>query len=481
MKKFFVIGLLLASITTWSQNDKEPFLASQQYYFVTARSAAMGSAFGALGGDMISASQNPAGIGVYATSEIAFSPTLSYNKTTSSFDGYGASDFRFNFALGNIGYIVHMDLGGDIEALNLGITYNRLNSFHQNQFIYSDKSTGSLLDEFSYYANNGLGRKTYEDLAYYTNLILPLPSSDYYVNDFTYYNIDKPYGHILERSVSKTGRIGETAISGGINVSDKMYYGLTIGIQDMYYEEITNHYENSDGASFPSDQIYFRDFSFKENLYMSGTGINFKFGSIFRPFDFLRLGVAFHTPTTMYLTGEFNTIMNASFNNDSAMYYSSYSDVFTNDFRSVSPLKAMGSLAVLFGKVGLLSVDYEYADYSTMMVRSNEDNFRDIQKTIKDTYKATNNVRAGLEFRDGIISYRLGAAYYESPYKNTTINTFDRIMYSGGIGFRGKVTYFDFTYALNKLKYSEYPFMDSPKATLTSNTGRFIATLGFRF
>ena len=42
----------------------------------TARAGSMGNAFGALGGDFTSVSINPAGLGIYRSSEFVFSPTF---------------------------------------------------------------------------------------------------------------------------------------------------------------------------------------------------------------------------------------------------------------------------------------------------------------------------------------------------------------------------------------------------------------------
>jgi hypothetical protein len=56
----------------------------------TARAGAMGNAFGALGGDFTSASINPAGIGVYRTSEFTITPISGSTKVNSTYYGTGS-------------------------------------------------------------------------------------------------------------------------------------------------------------------------------------------------------------------------------------------------------------------------------------------------------------------------------------------------------------------------------------------------------
>jgi hypothetical protein len=48
----------------------------------------MGSAFGSLGGDFISASINPAGMGLYRSGEFTLSPTLNINGAEAKLSGH---------------------------------------------------------------------------------------------------------------------------------------------------------------------------------------------------------------------------------------------------------------------------------------------------------------------------------------------------------------------------------------------------------
>ena len=55
------------------------------FYGGTARFMSMGGAFTALGGDISTLSQNPAGIGVFRASEMSVTPQLNYINSTAGF------------------------------------------------------------------------------------------------------------------------------------------------------------------------------------------------------------------------------------------------------------------------------------------------------------------------------------------------------------------------------------------------------------
>ena len=86
------IGLLILAISFMfqgviAQNVDDALRYSQIFYGGTARFMSMGGAFTALGGDISSLSQNPAGLGVFRSSELTITPQLFNIKTTAGFNG----------------------------------------------------------------------------------------------------------------------------------------------------------------------------------------------------------------------------------------------------------------------------------------------------------------------------------------------------------------------------------------------------------
>src|SRR5674536_391977 len=91
------IGLLISAVLFMfqgviAQNVDDALRYSQSFYGGTARFMSMGGAFTALGGDISSLSQNPAGLGVFRSSEITLTPQLFHINTAASFNGLN-SDF----------------------------------------------------------------------------------------------------------------------------------------------------------------------------------------------------------------------------------------------------------------------------------------------------------------------------------------------------------------------------------------------------
>ncbi|MBE3085421.1 MAG: UPF0164 family protein, partial [Bacteroidetes bacterium] len=98
MKRISLIIIAVLSMFTgiFAQNVDDALRYSQVFYGGTARFMSMGGAFTALGGDMSSLSQNPAGIGVFRSSELTISPQLFHIKSSAGFNGI-TSDNLYNF------------------------------------------------------------------------------------------------------------------------------------------------------------------------------------------------------------------------------------------------------------------------------------------------------------------------------------------------------------------------------------------------
>src|SRR5512137_2926767 len=101
---FTIITAAIAFTGVFAQNVNDALRYSQIFYTGTARFMSMGGAFTALGGDLSTLTQNPAGLGVFRSSEISVSPQLFYNNTSASFNGI-SKDYLYNFNLGQAGIV----------------------------------------------------------------------------------------------------------------------------------------------------------------------------------------------------------------------------------------------------------------------------------------------------------------------------------------------------------------------------------------
>ena len=95
MKKILVSAIIAGGAISGAsaQSAVDAYNLSQSDLRGTARFMSMGGAFTALGGDLSTLSQNPAGIGVYRKSEVGI--TVDFNMTNSKV-ATSAGDFKEN-------------------------------------------------------------------------------------------------------------------------------------------------------------------------------------------------------------------------------------------------------------------------------------------------------------------------------------------------------------------------------------------------
>lgn len=477
MKRILTIILLgfLTGVFVNAQNEQDALMISENFYGGTARSVSMGGAFGSLGGDLTVASTNPGGLAVFRTSTLTFTPTVYHSNSSSQFMGNMNEDFEYKFNVNNLGYAWVYNTGSTSGwvSTTLAFGYNRLNDYTKRVFISTDNASGSLLDEFVVNSNNGFGNEFYEDQAYNADLLFRDTITGEYFSDFS----GSDYGQLMEKTIIKSGRKGEYYLSFAANYSHKLYIGGTFGIQRLRYEENTEHVEEDVDGTIPFTQ----SFNFREFYDIWGTGYTFKVGILARPVEMLRLGAAFHMPTLFKLNTEFSTDMRSAFDEGDPLSLQSSSRIAENDYRLITPMKIMGSIGIQVQKFALLSVDYEYLDYGNMRLRSDYDNFTDINGYIQDDYRSVGNIRAGAELRFGPLAFRGGYAIYGDPYVSNHDNSgANTTAISGGIGIRSKDFFFDLGYVYSGHDEKHFLYQNR-SAFIETNTNKVLATIGLRF
>ncbi len=495
MKKIIVLIILATSISglTFGQNELDALRYSFMIPGGTARSNAMGGAFGALGADASVLSTNPAGMGVYQGSDFSFSPSFVLTNSEATYLNSKRTDYDFNFNINNMAYIGTVYSSDDTEFTNitLGFAYNRLMNYNQNIVIDGNNDVNSITDWFAAKAN-GTDRvdlfgsdQFYSGLAWETYLIDPANgSSNQYVSAF-----DGNYGHTQREYINRNGYMGEYAFSIAGNLMHQLYIGATLGIQSVRFDETVLFEEIDSDDNIPG----FKSLRFREYLETRGSGLNFKFGLLYRPVKWVRFGGAVHTPTFFTLNDVYYNSLSADYSlapntHDSIPQYS-YSESspqgrFSYDLNT--PFRAMANVAFIIDKYALISIDYEYVDYSKARMRSDSYAFFSENENIRTHFSEGHNIRIGGEYRYGPISLRLGGAYYDSPYESSHINKdFHTFVYSAGVGIRGSSMYFDI--ALSHITNENYYYLyegygiTSEPAKININQNRFVGTLGFVF
>lgn len=524
-------------IVSWGDLYNISFTA---HNYGTARSMAMGNAFTALGADLISASLNPAGIGMYMSNDFSLSLMMQFAKspTKSSVDGYEVSPFntsvyddhtsRFGMAsTGGVGTIYKGT--GALTNLNFGFVYNRIADFNQ------DRKFASLYNPAEHSMANFLCTlSNFEGLQTEAGGKMPFGNDPYtwgavlaYKNGLTNkyaegWFIDRiaDYAEIDQYSAIKTrGSIGEYAISVGLNFVDKLYVGATLGIQSLNYRQEVFYGEDyiypnevyPDGKDMPYQLEYM---NYRQYTHISGTGINFKLGITWRPVHWLRMGFAYHTPTAYNLSLRYSADMwsqTYSAGNNPEGY-----DIYNNRFSDYvespmwedrgqsawcvsSPSRIMVGAAVTIAQRLILSADYEASYYAKTRLRSSPIFNLSYETTMKEFFKRANTLRLGAEFRLlPAVDIRAGYIWSGGALKNSEqiysrpLIDSDRYI-TAGVGFKlGKTVNLDLAYQYNTRQHTAYQmFFATDNAQeiyvesipVVSNIRRHIAvtTISFRF
>ena len=131
MKKILLATVLgIAPSVMLAQSAIDAYQLSRNDLKGTARFVSMGGAFGALGGDLSTLTQNPAGIGVYRSSEIGVTLDINMQSTETNSMGYFVEEDQTKVYCPNFGYVGTLRLSNEVMPMfNWGVSYNRAASF----------------------------------------------------------------------------------------------------------------------------------------------------------------------------------------------------------------------------------------------------------------------------------------------------------------------------------------------------------------
>ena len=516
MKKLILFpALFIVSFLTAQTPDDVP-----RYSFFpqngTARSLAIGGAMGSLGGDIAATFVNPAGLGMYRTSDLVFTPGLFFNNNKIDFRGTNTQNNKSSFGLGTSGVVFGAENSNDNDptangAVSLAFTQmaNYNNTLHYSGLNYyssfaeqwaeqaasSNESLDGILNDPQY----AFGTAP----AVYTYLIDTFRQNDNSIRVKALPEFVLNNGQALKQDnlVQTKGGLYEAALGFGIRRTEKFYYGLTLGIPILSYDNVSTFTESDvSGAT-----NLFGSFKYTDHYHVSGVGFNLKFGLIYKPDDHLRLGLAFHTPSIFPTLKESRTTNLEVDPEDYARAASVSSDLFTSNqpglskYTILTPFKAIISGSYVLSEVedvtkqkGFITADIEYVHHhgtsfysaADAPTTTETDYYKSLNNVIRDQYKGNLNFRLGGELKFTTIMTRLGFAYYGNPYKDPALKA-NKFLVSGGLGYRNKGYFIDLTYIYAFNKDVNFPYRLGDKsntfATINNQLGNLVATVGLKF
>lgn len=533
-----VLGATLASaqgVTDALQYSKTDIVGSARYM-------GMAGAFNALGGDITTLSQNPAGIGIYRSSEVVATLDLGGVETTSevpanalSITGPALKNSKFNIGCNNLGYVGTFMTGNrsGLISFNVGFAYNR-QAYQKRRYKITQNEMRNGLSDYiadrtNAWASANQGSSP-SDLSIPENIdkydpyydssapwISILGYNSYVINHVTstdgnYYTglyPNESVGIGGDLNMSETRRIDEYTFNVGGNFSNIVYWGLGIGISDLNFEQRISYDEYYWQAGNPQSSNNYQNFRLNNYLNTSGTGVNVKLGVILRPTNSLRLGFAAHTPTWYSMTDSYGADMQSfnvkELNNANSSRINTPADSW--DYKLRTPWKFQVGAAYILGKSGLISFDYERVDYTYLNLQDEDgysESYAYTNADIKNQLRGINTFRVGTEIRlSSVTSLRLGYANQSSAYTNAVKNNESEIYvsgtvpnyvidrgsqyYTGGLGYRIGSVFVDMAFVWKENRQDAYLFpnvngyVTSERSRLKTSSYKFLLTMGYKF
>lgn len=520
MKKILVF---LLSALGLNANAQDPYLnntiINTSDLFGTSRFVSMGGAMGALGADLSVISSNPAGLGMIRKNEMSLTAGASWLGDNSAKDMASGTFAQFN----QIGALASFQCSGKVSNINLAFNYQKKADFN-NSFFGETLTAASWADQLK-----GLADEAYENRdilyghsdTYFSTLYYLAETSGLYDEE-----IEKtPADPNSTLSVSR-GSLDAYEFNVSTNIDNRYFFGLTLGLDDVDFLRTTDYWEQ---RTDKSGNI--QDFGYANEQRITGTGFNFKFGAIVRPFanSPFRVGVTVETPTwyrlkyvdDQYLTTKYSWDDKekvAVYDPAPKSYYKHYvydlSNSYINylEYLLTSPWKFRAQMGSTISTCFAWGVEYEFASYSCTSTRYPSEYGgttldQDLSDVTATMFLPQHTLRAGLEFKPiSSLALRAGYNYISSTtssdsdwdpyYCNSSVsyptgldymNLSDTHIVTFGLGYRYKMLYADLAYKYRIQKGDYYAFnsyySNVPMAPVPVDlsTHSITATIGVRF
>lgn len=475
----FTIGLMVC--TVWSgesllsaqpNSDLVP-LFDRSSISGTGRSASMAGAFGSVGADLGCLEINPAGLGLYRSSDVCVTPAARIAVNNASYDGANTNGTRPSFEIAQAGFAFtklyanstkHGDMSFEnhpLRSITFAINFQRDAYFSRVQDFNVASNNNSLVGNYANYATNYGFFPIEMQLLYFGGLINSPNGNNFYSR------VNAPVqqlGNIITR-----GGVDKISLGLGGNLLDKVYFGFSLGIPILNY---TTNAQMTESQLSADTGIYdYPSYNLGSEISESGVGFTGNLGIIYRPVPWARFGISYTLPTWYFLTENYSSSL--TFYQDTLGSINGYNLSTDNDpltpinYRIRTPMKGTVSASFYLKEMGFLSVDYEVQNVGATRYRfetidttnlpyipSGIDTF--YNSYLKSTYGFIHTIRAGIEGAIKVVRLHAGYSYSTSPFKKDQVFTpgYTEAVQNAtcGVGVRLKHFYFDLAYVFSFTK-----------------------------
>lgn len=498
MKKSLFLIMASVCVQLSAQNISDVLRYNDNSIQGTARFQAMGGAFGALGGDMSAMHVNPAGGAVFNNSLFTITGTV-FNRDNDVNYGGGFNNRTLNSPelnqLGGVFVFKNVGSSSDWQKFSFSFNYDMVQNF-DNEFFASGTTSESIADYFLAFAQGiPFGNLLIQDgefieeayldigstqgfgaqqafLGYYGGLIDPEDDSD---PDSSTYFANGQYNTVSQEFLQSTaGYNSRFTVNLAGQYKENLYLGAALHFNTIFYDKLTFFDESGYNAGSP---IQFA--TFDNLLHTEGSGFSFSLGAIARLNENVRLGGSYQSPTWYRLTDDTSQRINSDLA-DSDIDFINFNVINLFERYTIkTPGKITGSLAIVFGRDGLISLDYGYQDMTEAELRPASDSqFAQVNNEITDTLGAVTTINVGGEYRIDQVSLRGGYRFIESPFEDgSTIGELNG--YSGGLGYDFGGSRLDLTFSRTEQEVDQQLFDVGVTTPATVNAVRNNISLGF--
>ncbi len=478
MKKILLLfAVITTAVSTNAQNINDVLRFSLEDIQGTARFQGLSGAFGALGGDLSALNINPAGSVIFNNNYITVSGT-NYNSSndTRYFNGFNSTN-ESNVELNQAGGVLVFkspDENAEWKKFSLAFNYDIVNNF-DNEFFATGTSNQSIDQYFLDFAQGqALGplliqpgefiEEAFLDigsslgfgaqqafLGFFGGVIDPVDINDDnnvdYVSNGTFTSVNQEFLQITSGQNSKFTANFATQYQGWLSL------GINLNFHDVSFEKLTIF--NEDGYD-ASSALQFVEFDNLQRTF--GDGFSFSLGGIAKLNDVVRLGASYQSPTWYRFEDQLSQRINTNLADSEIDFINFSLTTIFPTYRIQVPSKLNGSLALIFGKQGLLSFDYGYQDLSNAELRPTSDaGFASENDLIENQLKAVSTFRVGGEYKIQQFSLRGGYRFEESPFDNGNA-VGDLTGFSVGVGYNFGPTKLDLTFSQSEREFNQSLF-----------------------
>lgn len=495
MKKVLLaLGVSLLILPVSGQTIDNINLLNTRGLHGTARYTAMGGAFTALGSDLSAIHINPAAASVFRRGEVGVSFGFQNQYDETSFLNTRNRNSNFRFLFENAGFV--KSFGDQKTPFVLSISANKIADFNSvftangiNQFN-PNPGSGYTLGEYWLAGVQDLTIRQMENAGFWEEAsaadatVLLVDSIGAFIYD--YYPDDASN---VEYVFDERGYSDELQISIGSRLSDRFFYGLSLGFPYMNYSNRTSLRE----SGF-ADSSFIKSYQLNRSNDVYANGFNIKLGIILKPIQMLRIGVSYQSPS-WYNVEELYYLNVDGFASNQTFPGTEY--VFNNiRYGLATPsIYRAGAALVLFRSL-IVSLDYEFTDPSNINLSSRDgNNYLAAESEYIQITQGSQTIKAGTEWRIGPMFLRGGIRYTESNFREPELYVSDVWNYNLGAGFGNRDFSIDVAYTWSNFSrnFFVHPFLgdnldgngvvDNRRASAVNDItrGNLIVGASFRF